>query len=406
MIKLEGISGKFRDEFFEKSKAGFDQLLARKDLGFLNLPANKDLQNASQDRANQILKYSKTLVVFGIGGSSLGGRVIQEIFGESNGRNVMFFENVDSRSFWKRFETLDYKKTHFVIVSKSGSTIETLAQAQLAIQVLNENELSFSKHFTVITELKESDLFNWANQNSVPVLEIPMNVGGRFSVLSPVGVLPMAFLGKSADDFLAGAEWALKEGESVSQLAAFFLSEFEMNKWITCIWSYSNSLKSFGLWIQQLWSESLAKRVCRSGAQAPRVSTPIPLVGTNDQHSILQQIVEGEKDKTVLFLRILESEIPGRTVSGSQFKSLDVIEGKGIGALMKAELQATQDVLHKNEVSNATLVLERIDAKSLGALFMYFQLLVGTLGEVLDINAFDQPGVELGKKLARSILMN
>jgi glucose-6-phosphate isomerase len=187
-------------------------------------------------------------------------------------------------------------------------------------------------------------------------------------------------------------------------LTAQSLKSFEREEWITLFWVYCNRLFTWGLWVQQLWAESLAKKKNRQGQEAPRASTPIALVGANDQHSVLQQVAEGARDKFIWFMRVRESETAGPVLKKSQFANQTYLEGKSLGALLSAESQATMKALQQNQVQSLCLEVDRLDEATMGALFMILELVVGALGEAFDINAFDQPGVELGKRLALEIL--
>ena len=163
-------------------------------------------------------------------------------------------------------------------------------------------------------------------------------------------------------------------------------------------------LRDFGLWTQQLWAESLGKAKTRNGDPAPRASTPLPALGSSDQHSILQQVMEGSRDKFLCFLRVAASEEKSQTLERNLFDCQTLMMGKSMGGLFSAMADATRQALESSGVQSLTLTAESLDERSMGALFMLFEITVATIGEVLGINAFDQPGVELGKRLARDIL--
>ncbi len=390
-----------------RADAAVAKLLARNDLGFFQITERSENWQASQARGQELrLKYKK-LVILGIGGSSLGGIALQEGL---NLEGLFFFENVDAHDFWQRLEKLSspnvpWTDIHWVIVSKSGKTVETLTQTNFVNEFLQGKNLTLATQATVISELKSNPLTDWARSHKVPILEIPEDVGGRFSVLTPVGLLPLAFCGVDLNDVRAGARESLKNTDLVSRLTAQYLDSFENEKWISIFWSYCNRLKYFGLWIEQLWAESLGKKHDRSMEPAPRASTPISLVGANDQHSVLQQVAEGAKDKFVTFVRVRESENYGPKLKSNLFKGEDFVMGKNMGELLAAEAEATQKALYEAGVPSLSLEVDAINSVSMGALFMLFELVVGALGEAHNINAFDQPGVELGKRLAKNILL-
>lgn len=393
----------------ETARRSLEALKARTDLGFMQLPDRTELWTSAEARGRELRKVAHHLAVFGMGGSSLGGRALLMALKKWNtAHHVTFIDNADSDQYWKWMRSQsDLSDAHWVIVSKSGNTVETLTMAELADQHLRGSGYKkLSASSTVISELEDNPLMRWAKRENVPALEIPKDVGGRFSVLTPAGLLPAAFYGIDLNALREGAAWALKQDELVSRLAAQTLMSFERQEWVTLFWAYSDALRDFGLWSQQLWAESLGKAVNRKGEKAPRASTPIPATGSSDQHSILQQVMEGARDKFLWFFRVGQSETDTPIIERNLFDSQQVMQGKSMGQLFGAMATGTRQALEKQGVQSLTLTTDRLDEKSMGALLMILELVVGTLGEALDINAFDQPGVELGKRLTREILQS
>ena len=389
------------------AKKSLAKLKAREDLGFLRLPERTLLWQSSESRAREVRKHWHHLAVLGMGGSSLGGRALLQSCQKWNeAHHVTFIDNVDADRFWKWMKSRrDLQDTHWVIVSKSGNTIETLTMAELVDQHLRSSgHRRLGACSTVISENEDNPLMRWARKEGVASLEIPKDVGGRFSVLSPVGLLPGAFYGLDLEAFREGASWAYQQDDLVARLAAQSLMSFERQEWLSLFWAYADGLREFNLWTQQLWAESLGKAKSRTGAPAPRASTPMPAIGSSDQHSILQQVMEGARDKFVWFLRVQQSETEGPAIERNLFDCQQIMVGKTMGQLMGAMATATRSALEKQGVQSLTLTTERLDERTTGALFMLLELVVGAIGEALDINAFDQPGVELGKVLAREIL--
>ncbi len=377
-------------------------LLKRKDLGFLDLPHRIPLWQESQKLGNQWRERYQQLVVLGIGGSSLGVRTLIEVF---NVQNVIVLDNVDGIAFQRDLEHVkDWEKTGWAVISKSGTTIETLCALEFVQQIYKEKGIRFDQRVVVISETTENSLGTWAHANSIPHLEIPKDVGGRYSVLSPVGMFPAAYMGLDLESLRLGALSALKNTTAVTQLMAQFSSSFQRQEWITNFWFYSSRLKYFGMWWMQLWAESLAKKTNRHGKEAPRVSTPISAIGATDQHSVLQQVMEGAKDKFVVFWQFEDTEKAGRPLAESHFPETKDLVGRRMGELLSIEAEATCQGLNLNGISTMTLKVGQMNEESLGHLLMLCQVLVGGLGELLEINAFDQPGVELGKKLAKEKL--
>ncbi len=409
MWKISHVTTPENPKTLEHSKKCVSALKARTDLGFLKLPDRQELWATSDARGRDLRRQANRLVVLGMGGSSLGGRAMLHALNKwSDTHKVDFIDNVDADHFWKWLKSrTDLENTHWVIVSKSGNTIETLTMAEFVDQHLREKGFrKLSAVSTVISEIDDNPLMRWARKEGVPSLEISKDVGGRFSVLTPVGLLPAAFFGLELAQLRDGAAWALEQDELLARLVAQSLQSFERGEWITQFWAYSDSLKDFGLWIQQLWAESLGKAKARSGEKAPRASTPMAATGSSDQHSILQQVMEGARDKFIWFTRIEQSESHGATLDRNLFDCQQLMHGKSMGQLFAAMASATRDALEKEGVSSLTLSTEQLNEKSVGALFMIFECVVGALGEAMNINAFDQPGVESGKKLARGILQN
>jgi len=407
MINFQSPVFQANPESIKSAQEALEVVLKNNTLGFHQLPERSTLWKSCKEIAEPLRsKYSK-MVVLGIGGSSLGGKVIQDALGCLADRQVFFLDSIDPLYLDRLLSQLkpELKSICWALISKSGNTIETLTQADYIHQFYESQNINWINQCVVVTELKSSPLADFANKHQIPRLEVPMDVGGRFSVLSPVGMLPAAFMGLNLESFRQGAVQATQSQELISQFVTLCEMSFSRQEWITIFWSYSNGLKEFGYWIQQLWAESLAKKVDRNGNPAPRVSTPLPCLGPTDQHSILQQIAEGTKDKYVIFLRHETSEKEGVIIQKSLFAGGELMVGKKLGKLLAAEAKATQQGLEQQNVSTLTIQIPSITEKELGFLFMFFELAVATLGEKFNINTFDQPGVELGKIIAKNILL-
>lgn len=401
-MKITQVSHPTKDAVLSKCHEAYKKFLQRSEIGFPKLPERSQLWIQSERLGSLKAEEFTSLVIVGLGGSSLGTRVIQEVF---HAQNVYFVDNVDAVEFENLLGDLkDLSKVCWAFVSKSGTTIESLCALEILDQVYNDKGLSLAKNSVVISETKESSLTKWARAHQVAELEIPLDVGGRFSVLCAVGLMPAAFMGVNINDIRQGALKALRDEAAVTTLMAQFVQSFERGEWISLMWSYNSRMKNFGLWFQQLWAESLGKAVTRDGKPAPRVSTPMAAVGASDQHSILQQVMEGAKDKFVFFQRFGDSEGGTLKVKKAQFPETQDLQNRTMGALLGVEAQSTQEALNHNGVSTMTLSYEKLDAETLGYQFMLWELVTAGLGEIMGINAFDQPGVELGKVLAKKKL--
>ncbi len=386
----------------EKAQSAVEQLLSNNHP--LLAALQKQMGSAASDFKNlETVKNSFTqFAVVGIGGSSLGIQVLSQYFSKSN---FVYFDNVDAAQFehqMNSFENLD--KVFWLFISKSGETIETLAALEFIDQIYQQKGKNLKTQSLVITEKKANSLSHLAASHKVPQYEIPVEVGGRFSVLSYVGLIPAYLMGLNIPAIETGARKAIADIELVTEFVAEVLASFEREEWITVLWSYSSHLKNFGFWWQQLWAESLAKKISLDSRPAVRVSTPLPLVGATDQHSVLQQVVEGAKDKMVVFLRVGASEGGRLRLLQSHCEPTKSLKGLRLGDLLKAEVLATQQSLIESGISNISLQIDKLDEENLGFLLMFTQLSVLALGRALNLNPLDQPGVERGKILCKALL--
>ncbi len=403
MLEISQKTHKTLDANLEISQKGLQNFMQRKDIGFSDLPFRMPLWNTSADLAKKMSAKFKRLVIVGIGGSSAGPQAICEMFQK---KNIFFIDNVDPLQFQSTIAEIgDLEEVCWAFISKSGSTIETLCTLEYLLEIYSKKGLDLVEQSVVITENHPNSLFKWAQTHKVPTLEIPKDVGGRFSILSPVGIFPAAFVGLNTESFRQGAMSALKETSLISHVMAQVLQSFQRQEWITLFWFYNSNCRWFGVWLQQLWAESLGKATNREKGEAPRASSPMWAIGACDQHSILQQVMEGARDKFVLFFRFEHLENDSHILSKTHFPETEMLKGKSMGELLKVETLSTQEALEHNRVSTMTFKSKGLDESTLGFLFMFFELVVAGLGEAQRIDAFDQPGVELGKILAKEKLL-
>ncbi len=398
-IKTVPFPKEFPPELSQKA-AG---LFSRSDLGFLRLAKRDNVWTQSSQRAKAVRSQHKRLKVVGMGGSSLGARAfLSALYGPERGQ-VSFVDNVDPVSLDRELKSwASDKDTHWVLISKSGSTIETLFVANHLLQRSGRPDL-LENGITVITEPTDNPLRAWAEKNGVALLEIPEDVGGRFSVFTPAGLMPMAFAGVTLADARLGAEQALK-GDLPIELALQYWQSFQEEKWLHALWAYADDLLDLGFWFQQLWAESLAKAQDVHGNAAPRVSTPLVLRGASDQHSVLQQLMEGQGGRLVTFLRVRSIEDFGPELEADHFGTQETLRGVRMGKLLAAEAEATEKALLQAGVPCLRLLGETLTATSLAYLMQTLMICTGMLGQLLEINAFDQPGVESGKKITKTLL--
>ncbi len=376
-----------------------------KTLELLGIPARTDDVRAATRRA-AALKGFTTVAVLGIGGSSLGGQALTAL--RKLGKPfVEFHDNPDPFSWSKALKRFDLKKTHFVAISKSGGTAETLMQVLTAADALEkEGVRALEKHFTVITEPHKSALADFADSIDAVKLDHPLGVGGRYSVLTMVGLLPALLMGLNVKQLRAGAQAVLMDvlgagspGEAPAAVGAALhqaLSE-EGKLATTVLWPYADDLAVFGGWWRQLWAESLGKD--------GKGSTPVSVLGPVDQHSQLQMFRDGPG--TALFTLVtVDTKGKGPTAPRARAKALGLqyLAGKKLGDLVDAEARATAQTLFKNGRPVRHIHLPQVDEFHVGALMMHFMLETIIMGRLMGVDPFDQPGVEEGKILAREYL--
>lgn len=335
------------------------------------------------------------ILILGTGGSSLGGKTLCALANQKSPR-LHFIDNIDPFTFEALFQTIDLKKTGVLGISKSGSTVETLMQLLICLQRFGVDESK--SHFLIVTEPKDSPLRNLAEKHDWACLDHPTNVGGRFSCFSVVGVVPGLLAGLDVESFREGARLVLQkhlteptppalEGAAMG----YFLERYHQ-KTLSVLFPYGDQLNSFSLWYRQLWAESLGKE--------GKGTTPIHSLGTVDQHSQLQLYLGGPKDK---FFTIVTCpwEKQGDLI---HLTYVSEFKGKTMGDLFAAEQKATYDTLVRHKCPTRLITLERLDEFHLGALMMHFMIETILTSYLLGVNAFDQPAVEEGKKLAREYL--
>ena len=390
-------------------QAALQEVLNNKAIGFTSLPQRLELFTKSQDVANQLIANYTQIILIGIGGSSMGAHALHEVSGQSK-LAFHFLENVDAESFknlWQKISISkeSLQKTAFLVISKSGSTIEILWNYSTLENLLAKHDLKLIDQSFFVSDLGSNPISDLARKHQRPLLEVPSDVGGRFSVLSPVGLVIAAICGFNLEQMRKGADAALKNTSAVAQATQMFLNSFKRKEDITLFWFYHSSFRWFGGWIQQLWAESLGKKTTKSGDPAPHFSTPMTAIGACDQHSILQQVAHGPKNKFVCFYSFNTSVESELKFSSTNFEDLKFLEGRNYGDLIKYQALATAEALSKNSVSTAIFNIDNSDKSySLGYLFMYFQLVVAAIGQHENIDAFDQPGVALGKELTLNLL--
>jgi glucose-6-phosphate isomerase len=387
----------------EPALAWLRQQAATHALELLGVPGRKDDLRAAEKAAAGI-KGMKTVAVLGIGGSSLGGQALTAL---KKNAIVEFHDNPDPFSWEAALKRFDLKKTHFIAISKSGGTAETLMQVLTAAEALKKaGAKSLKKHFTVITEPKKSVLGDFADALGAVRLDHPLGVGGRYSVLTMVGALPALLMGIDVKKLRAGAAAVLAQTLDAKSAAnapaatgaALHHALAAQGKLATTIlWPYADKLSVFGGWWRQLWAESLGKD--------GKGSTPVSVLGPVDQHSQLQLFRDGPGNALFTILSV-DTKGKGLTAPKAAAKSLklDYLAGRKMGDLVDAECRATAQTLFKNSRPVRNIHVPEVNAFTMGALMMHFMLETILMGRLMEVDPFDQPGVEEGKVLARQYL--
>jgi len=398
-------------------------------LGFLDLPDDRALHQQTLDYVKEVRRHAGSdgltdVVVLGIGGSALGPIALRtalrppqwnllDAAARQGNPRLHVLDNVDPANISSLLARLDLTRSLFVVISKSGGTAETMAQYLVIRARLNEalGAQQAGKQLVFVTDPQKGALRTIARADGIAALEIPSNVGGRFSVLTPVGVLPAALMGIDTGELLAGAadmrtRCASKElGQNIAGTWASlqFLADTKHGRHIQVLMPYSDALRDMADWFVQLWAESLGKH--RTPGDAGVGPTPLGALGATDQHSKVQLFMEGPGDKTVTFISVEEGgmdvEIPKLH---ADVPELAYLGGHRLGELLDIERRATAGALARRGRPNMTLTLDRVDPFHLGSLFMFLELATAYAGRLYGVNAFDQPGVELGKQFTYAML--
>ena len=379
----------------------FDKIRGERDgdeVGYYQLP----YQDTTKIKAYAATITKKHIVVVGIGGSSLGARAIYEFLLPSNDykKDLLFLETIDPLKVNHSLKSVDLSDTQFVIISKSGNTIESIS----LFKYLNSLVTIGSSNCTIISEAK-STLTQFANDNNIKAFDLAENIGGRFSVFSIVGLVPLAIVGVDIDNLLNGCKRVavsfFDQADYYKPIIrkARFLVENKSRFNVNVVFSYSSLLESFNKWYVQLWAESLGKINVNGTRQA---LTPVGLIGPVDQHSFLQLIMEGVRDKTVTFIKIddlKDSSIIPKSDS-NKFGGLDFqyAEGFSFNELLNMQADATiKSVQEQNDIPCDVVSIRTVDEYNIAKIMFSYQLLVSCIGAFLQINTYDQPGVEYSK---------
>jgi glucose-6-phosphate isomerase len=411
---IRGISDKI-----ENAKKAMAEKRANGGMDWRDLPYNQaDVVADIQNYVNDVKGEIDAFVVLGIGGSALGPMAVQqavnhpyynELPREQRGGYPRLYvaDNVDPERLVYLFENIDITKSLFNVISKSGSTSETMSQFMIIKEMLEEKlgKDEAKKHIVCTTDKEKGNLIKIAKEEGYKTFIIPAGVGGRFSELTPVGLLPAAFCGVDIEELLAGAAFMddLCKKDDIYQNPAFMYAVLnyigmEKGKNISVVMPYADSLKYISDWYAQLWAESLGKKVDLQGKTVNVGPTPVKALGVTDQHSQVQLYTEGPFDKMIVLMGVDRYK---ETITipkiYADIPSLVFLGGVTQNELIQVEQMATEYALLKSGKMNMTITLPSVNEFTIGQVLYLFEVATGFAGELMNINAFDQPGVEEGK---------
>lgn len=375
---------------------------------FLNLPVTNGLADIKK-LGQQILQQFSNTVVFGIGGSSLGGEMLINTLGTGD-HKVKFYDNVDPTTL-TALEKIQWKETCLLVISKSGNTAETLSQFLTVLPAMNRvlGKEGIQKHTIIITENEEGALYDLGKRLQIPIVPHPP-IGGRFSVLTVVGLLPAYLGGVDVDAVVDGAHAMAKRcsEKDINENPAFYNGALQylhalQGRTLSVHMPYADNLRMLINWFRQLWAESLGK-INSDGKHMGM--TPVAAHGVTDQHSQMQLYLDGPDDKQITFFTHAGVEHLGQTVP-MEFQDIPAIAplvGHTIGELFSAEFKATRTTLTRKGRPNRTISLRERDAFAIGEIIMLFEMETVAVAELMDIDPFDQPAVEESKVLTREYL--
>lgn len=389
-----------------------DQIHDRKQ-GFYEIIEDEGLlEKVNSFAANAEGKYDH-FVVLGIGGSSLGTICLQQSLTHLFAKPRLYvLDNIDPVIMNEIQDVIQLERTLFIVVTKSGGTAETMSEYMYFRNLCNNADLDPTEHFVFVTDPHNGLLRKIANDEGIISFDVPPNVGGRFSVLTHVGLLPARLIGIKVEELLEGAN-AMKElflSDNSEKNLPFKLATIQYllakkGKTINVLTPYAQKLIRFADWYRQLLAESIGKKMNNKGEEVNVGITPINALGATDQHSQSQLYNEGPNDKLHMFMRVknmgIETPIPNLY---PEEESLSYLKDVTFSKLIHTEMEGTVQSLTQNDRPNITLELDQINEHTLGELFLLFEGATAFLGEFFNINAFDQPGVELSKQITKKLL--
>ena len=430
MSKFVGSKQGFDDNIFAKNKSVIDSAFSQVAngrgngmMGWTELPYNQeDVVKDILQTAKSIRKKIDNFVVLGIGGSALGPIAVFQALchlrhnelPKSKRKAPKFYveDNVDPERMMSLFDVIDLDKTVFNVITKSGATSETMAQYLIIMDLLKKKYGDkASEHIIATTSRTKGNLIKIAKKENIKTFYIPDGVGGRFSEFCPVGLLPAAVLGVDIVDLLNGARYMDKLclNKNVRKNPALLSALMQVlamknGKNISVMMPYADSLKYIADWYCQLWGESLGKAENNNGEKVFVGQTPVKSLGVTDQHSQMQLYREGPFDKVITFIGVDNYRKTVEISNGCEdFDDVNFLCGHTLNELMKVERMSAEYALTISERQNYTIHLPEVNAFTVGELLYMFQMQTAFAGAMLNIDAYNQPGVEGGKNATYAI---
>ena len=427
MLGNKGISRAELADMAAKAKDAYAQVEANRGKGmqgWMDLPYNQgDVVERIEATAKRVAQEFEAFVVLGIGGSALGPLAVQQALNHLRynelpaskrpGPRLYVEDNIDPERMASLLDVIDLKKTCFNVITKSGGTAETMSQYLIILDALKKAVgEDYKRHIIVTTSEKKGFLIKIAQREGYETFYIPDGVGGRFSELCPVGLLAAAVTGIDIRGLLAGAKDMdarcgsadLFENVALFEAALMYIA-MQKGANISVMMPYADSLKLMSDWYAQLWAESLGKNVTLSGKPVNVGQTPVKTLGVTDQHSQLQLYTEGPFDKVVTFLKVenfrAETPIPHGC---DDIPTIAFLGGKSHNQLIEAERRGTEYALLRAGRMSQTITLPAVNAETVGQLLYFFELVTAYTGAMLEIDAFNQPGVEESKIAAYAVM--
>ena len=393
-------------------------------LQWMNLGYNEETVWYVKEFVSMVRNRFENVLIVGVGGSALGGLAVTEallkpywnLLSEEQRNNyprIFFVDNIDPDTMNGLLSVLDLKKTLVNVITKSGDTAETMSQYMI-LKDLMEKELGddYRKHIVATTDKKMGILKQLANQEGYKVFYVPDDIGGRFSVFSAVGLLPFALVGLDIDKMISGIknmDLALKNTDIYQNIAAqsaliHYLMDTKKGKKLSVMMPYSSRLRYITDWFAQVWAESLGKEFNKDGEKINTGLTPVKALGATDQHSLVQLFNEGPNDKLITFIRVnhfdTELEIP----KIFEYTGIGYLGGKTINDLLNAEADSIKVSLSDHSRPTLTFTIDKIDEYSIAQLLYTLQVQTAIIGELYNINTYDQPGVEQSKNYTYALM--